>query len=399
MLERRPRFRRVARITALGAAAAALGAGATLGLERALDTSSAETAGTLTAPATPAGSESAGAAATGIETLPVAATSLDPSQIYEQAAPGVVEIAVTAPGDGFGPYGRSEVDATGSGFVLDTGGNIVTNAHVVSGASTITVRFLDGTEAKGTLVGSDASTDVAVVHVDVPASALTPLELGSSADVRPGEGVVAIGSPYGLEGTITAGIVSAVDRTIEAPDGAQITGVIQTDAALNGGNSGGPLLDADGKVIGVNAQIESRTGSASGVGFAVPIETASSVASRLIAGEPIEHAFLGVRVQTVSALAAEELDLPRGAQVAEVESGSPAAKAGLAAGTQTQEVGGAELTKDGDVIVAIDGTPVTTAADLAAAIAGHEPGDEVTLDVVREGNTRTADVTLVSRPS
>ncbi len=376
------RFTRRRALTAGAAlvAAAALGAGAAVGITAAVDGSGQ----TATAPA--------------ITVQPAAATAeLDASELYARTAPGVVEITVTGTSEGFGPYGPREVESQGSGFVLDTKGNIVTNQHVVSGASSITVTFGDGMEAEATLVGSDASTDVAVIRVDVAADKLHPLVLGSSADVEPGDGVVAIGSPFGLEGSISAGIVSAVDRTITAPDGAQITGAIQTDAALNKGNSGGPLIDATGKVIGVNSQIESGTDTGTGVGFAIPIDTVRTVASQLIASGKVEHGFLGVHVVTVTTTAAERLGLPRGAQVAEVEARSPAAKGDLKAGTETQTVNGVELTEDGDVIVAIDGTAVTSGDQLAAAIAAHEPGDTVALTVVRDGDQRTVSVTLGSR--
>jgi S1-C subfamily serine protease len=311
----------------------------------------------------------------------------------------VVEIQVSGTSEGFGQFGPNEVEGQGSGFVIDKEGHIVTNAHVVEGANSITVHFSDGSEADATLVGSDPSTDIAVIRVDVAASKLKPLELGSSADVKAGNVVVAIGSPFGLEGTVTAGIVSALGRTIEAPDGAQISGAIQTDAALNGGNSGGPLLDASAKVIGVNAQIESQSGSNAGVGFAIPIETARAIASQLIADGSVEHAYLGVRLQTVTPSVADELDLPRGVQVVAVEGGSPASRAGLQAGTDERVVDGQELTSDGDVITAVDGRTVTSAEELATAIGGHKPGDKVSLTVVRKGAHRDVDVTLASRPS
>jgi putative serine protease PepD len=370
-------------VTAPLVAAAALGAGAFAGIDRAFG----QTDETTTA---------AGGAVTAEPAAAVTA-QLDPTELYAQAAPGVVEIDVSATGEN--PFGPSQSEGVGTGFVLDEEGNIVTNAHVVDGATSITVRFQDGTEAEATLVGSDPSTDIAVVRVEVAAELLEPLQLGSSSDVTPGESVVAIGSPFGLEESVSAGIVSAVDRTIEAPDGTPITGVIQTDAALNSGNSGGPLLNAAGEVIGVNAQIASQSGAGAGVGFAIPIDTARSIVSQLIASGEAEHAFLGVSLQTVTSTAADELGLPRGVQVADVESDSPAAVAGLEAGTQTQVVDGLELTTDGDVIVAIDGQPVTSADELAAAIAGHQPGDEVTLEVVRNGDSRTVTATLASRPS
>jgi putative serine protease PepD len=268
---------------------------------------------------------------------------------------------------------------------------------VISGASSITVAFADGSHATATLVGSDESSDVALVKVSVPASKLHALPLGSSAGLKPGQGVVAIGSPFGLPGSITAGIVSAVRRTITSPNGARITGAIQTDAALNRGNSGGPLLDSAGKVIGVNAQIESNTGAGAGVGFAIPIETARAVTLQLIGGGKVRHAFLGVQVNTVTAAASDQLGLPEGAQVTGVEPGSPAAKAGLKAGNDPASAG-SEYTKDGDVIVTLNGATVRSGDDLVASISAYKPGEKVTLGVVRSGDRRTVVATLGRRP-
>ena len=211
---------------------------------------------------------------------PIAASSvLTVGQIYEKASDGVVEITASGvASNAAGPFGPAqEGEATGSGFVLDKEGHIVTNAHVVDGASSISVRFADGDEAAATLVGSDPSTDLAVLDVDVPTADLTPLSLGDEASVEVGDAVVAIGSPFGLDGSVTTGIVSALDRTIEAPNGYAIDGAIQTDAAINHGNSGGPLLDASGNVIGVNAQIASESGGNDGVGFAIGADTVKDV--------------------------------------------------------------------------------------------------------------------------
>ena len=203
------------------------------------------------------------------------------------------------------PGGGQGVSGEGSGFVIDTEGHIVTNAHVVDGASSITVRFSDGSQADASLVGSDTSSDLAVIDVNVDASKLHPLSLGASDGLRIGQGVVAIGSPFGLQGTVTTGIISALDRTIDAPNGYSIPGAIQTDAAINHGNSGGPLLNAQGEVIGVNAQIASDSGGNDGVGFAIPVDTVKNVAGQLVEGGNVSHAYLGVSVTTVDAGAAE----------------------------------------------------------------------------------------------
>jgi putative serine protease PepD len=384
MFESGSRGRRVLRVSAPIAAAAAVGAGVVAGIDRTGDRT--DEAGTTVTVAT---------RTVVIPASTTASTTLDATEIYSRTAPGVVDIEVA--GSGLGPFEQGGTSGEGSGFVVDAKGHIVTNAHVVSGASSITVAFADGSHAKATLVGSDESTDVAVVKVSVPASKLHALPLGSSAGLKPGQGVVAIGSPFGLPGSITAGIVSAVHRTITSPNGARITGAIQTDAALNRGNSGGPLLDSAGKVIGVNAQIESNTGAGAGVGFAIPIETARAVTLQLIGGGTVRHGFLGVQVNTVTAAASDQLGLPEGAQVTGVEPGSPAAKAGLKAGNDPASAG-SEYTKDGDVIVTLNGATVRSGDDLAASISVYKPGEKVTLGVVRSGDRRTVVATLGRRP-
>jgi S1-C subfamily serine protease len=283
--------------------------------------------------------------------------------------------------------------------VLDTDGDIVTNAHVVDGASSMTVTFADGEQADAELVGVDASSDLAVIRVDRPASELTPLELGQSDTVAVGDTVVALGSPFGLEGTITAGIVSALGRSIDAPNGFTIRGAIQTDAAVNHGNSGGPLLDETGAVIGVNAQIASESGGNDGVGFAIPVDTVTAVVRQLVAGGSVERPYLGVSLATVDERAAVELGLPQGAQVAAVQEGTPAAAAGLRAGTAAQTVGGLPFTSDGDVVTALDGEPIESADELIDALASRSPGDTVTLGVHRDGRQVEIAVTLGTRPT
>ncbi len=349
------------------------------------------------------GSPGATTAAAGAGTTqPAAITSgLTAEQIYERMSAGVVDITVTGSSSSQAPFDQSggTRSAEGSGFVLDTAGNIVTNYHVVQSGSSFKVTFKDGSTAKATLVGTDPSTDLAVVHVDVATSLLTPLALANSDNVTTGEPVVAIGSPFGLADTITSGIVSALNREIDAPNGAPITGAIQTDAAINHGNSGGPLIDASGKVIGVNSQIDSESGGSDGVGFAVPSNTVDRVTSQLIAGKKVEHAYLGVSPVTVTATAASQLDLPSGVQLSKVEAGSPAAKAGLSAGTGSQTIDGLPYTANGDVIVKVGGKTVATSDELRSAIDAKKPGDTVSLTVVRSGKQRTVEATLVSRPS
>jgi len=304
------------------------------------------------------------------------------TELYKQDAPGVVDITVqsTTSGDAsggfpFGPGGTQKQQAEGTGFEIDTKGNILTAEHVVDNADSIQVTFQDGSTAKATLVGSDKSTDTAVIHVDVPESKLHPLALGNSSAAQPGQSVVAIGSPFGLPETLTAGIVSATNRTITAPNRFSITGAIQTDAAINHGNSGGPLIDvATNTVIGINDQIDTNSNDNAGVGFAVPINAAKKVAQTLIAGGTVKHAYVGVLIQSV----------PGGAKITKIVSGSPAAKAGL---------------KVGDVITALDGKSIASADDLTSAVTNAQPGDKVTLTVRSGGTTKHVTVQLGVQPA
>jgi putative serine protease PepD len=348
------------------AAALALGACAGAGVYAAVWSGSGS--GTSATPTATVTAASPAASTTTISTL---------TQLYKDVTPGVVDITVTSstPSGGFGQQGGTS-QAEGSGFVWDTEGHIVTNEHVVDGATAISVRFPNGQTAKATLVDSDSSTDIAVIKVDVPAGALHPLSLGSSKNVLPGQEVVAIGSPFGLADSMTAGIVSAIGRTIQAPNGYSIANSIQTDAPINHGNSGGPLLTTAGDVIGVDAQIESGGGGSDGVGFAIPIDAVKSVVNTIIAGGKVEHAYIGIRVGDAAN--------GSGALISSVSAGTPGAKAGL---------------KAGDVITAIDSTPVTKADDLTAGITAHAPNDKVTLTVTRDGKSTKIDVTLGVRPS
>jgi putative serine protease PepD len=337
------------------------------------------------------GSSSAAAPSSARSANDVASTTphYDAAAIFKKDSPGVVDITVTEAtssqnGGGLSPFepggGSKQAKAEGTGFVYDKQGDIVTASHVVSGATAISVRFSDGTTAKATLVGSDPSTDTAVIKVSVSADKLTPLALADSSTVEPGEGVVAIGSPFGLEESISAGIVSAVGRAIEAPNGYSIPNSIQTDAAINHGNSGGPLIDASAKVIGVNVQIatDSQSGASdnAGVGFAVPSNTVKTVVDDLIGGHAVQHPYLGISVGDATS--------GGGAQVDTVRSGSPAAKAGL---------------KAGDVIVSVDGVKIASANELTAVVAEHQPGDKLRVTVERNGSTLTLDATLGTRPA
>lgn len=287
-----------------------------------------------------------------------ASTASTVGDIYKSASQGVVDLVVSASGQGS--------SAEGSGFVIDKKGDVVTNAHVVEGATTIKVTFADGTKAGGRVLGSDAASDIAVVRVTgISAAELHPLTLGASKDVEVGDGVLAIGSPFGLSETLTTGIVSALGRTITSPSGATIGGAIQTDASINHGNSGGPLIGTDGEVVGVNAQIESDSGGNDGVGFAIPSDTVRTVAAALIAGETVAHPQLGVQIEDGTS---------GGVKLAAVTAGGAAAAAGL---------------KAGDTITAIDGTAVSDADDLASLIAAHQPGDRLRV-TYRRGDDTTA---------
>src|SRR5262249_41180053 len=314
---------------------------------------------------------------------PVAANELPVSEIYNRASKAVVEIAATG-GSSFG----SQSSAQGSGFVYDENGHVVTNQHVVAGASSISVSFWNGVELRATVLGTDPSTDLAVLRVDASRSLLAPLRLANSNVVEVGDSVLAFGSPFGLEGTVTSGIVSALHREMTAPNNFTITDTIQTDAAINHGNSGGPLLDRHGRVIGVDAQIESESGGSDGVGFAIPSNTVASIARQLISTGHVEHAFLGVRMAPV----------PGGVAITRVIAGTPADSAGLRAATGSKIVNGEERPTGGDVIVAFAGQAVTSAVALQSAVDAHRPGDTVTITILRNGSRKTLDVRLGVRP-
>jgi putative serine protease PepD len=327
-------------------------------------------------------------------------TGLTVGQVYERARKGVVEITVTAAApSAFPGQGSGAQQAQGSGFVYDDEGHIVTNQHVVDGAESVSVQLWNGDSYEATVVGSDPSTDLAVLEIDAPASVLEPLTLGDSGELAVGDGVVAIGSPLGLEETVTTGIVSALHRQMEAPNGFTINDSIQTDAAINHGNSGGPLLNLQGEVIGVNAQIASDSGGNDGIGFAIPSATVASIVSQLLGDGAVEHAYLGVSVAAISDSVASALDLVEGVEVAEVRAGSPAADAGFQAATGSQTVNGQDVPTGGDVIIAVDGKAVSSAEDLQTAIDAHQPGDTVSITYVRDGESRTADVELGTRPT
>jgi putative serine protease PepD len=288
--------------------------------------------------------------------------NLSVQSIYQLANKGVVEISA----------GQGQ----GSGFVYDGNGHIVTNQHVVEGSTSVSVKFWNGKTYNAQVVGTDASTDLAVLKVNAPVSELFPLALGDSSKLAVGDAVVAIGSPFGLEGTVTSGIVSALHREMTSPNHFAIDNSIQTDAAINHGNSGGPLLNAQGKVVGVNSQIESNSGGNEGVGFAIPSNTVKSIASQLISSGKAEHAFLGVVLSDSSS--------QTGAAIGQVRTGTPAAKAALRAG---------------DVVTAAAGTKINSASELRAVINAHRPGDTISVTYTRGGQSHTVTVKLAARPA
>ncbi|HEX3686264.1 MAG TPA: trypsin-like peptidase domain-containing protein [Gaiellaceae bacterium] len=299
---------------------------------------------------------------------------LSVNEIYRRAYRGVVEITVTEGGTASPIPGGGQAQAQGSGWVYDSDGHIVTNDHVVDGSTSIKVRFWDGKTYPATVVGTDKSTDLAVIKVDAPSSELHPLAVGDSTQLQVGDGVVAIGSPFGLEETVTSGIVSALHRSIQGQTNFTINDSIQTDAAINHGNSGGPLLNTDGQVVGVNAQIKSDSGGNEGVGFAIPSATVKTVASQLIANGKAVHAYLGVSIDSSAA----------NALLAGVQDNTPAAKAGL---------------KKGDVVTAVNGNTIATGDDLSRAIDAHKPGEKVSVTYKRGGSEHTVTVTLGTRPN
>jgi S1-C subfamily serine protease len=336
------------------------------------------------------------------------AGELTTQEIYRRAAPGVVRITSIStangvnPLDPFAPFGPQPQQALGSGFVIDKSGHIVTNYHVVQGAQQVYVQFSNQRSVKARVVGSDPSTDIAVLQVDVPAEALTPLPLGNSDQVQVGDRVIAIGNPFGLDRTATEGIVSALQRDIQAPNGFSIDHVIQTDAAINHGNSGGPLLDGHGRVIGVNSQIQSGGVDGNvGIGFAVPINTVKSVVSQLIDTGKVEHAYLGITMDTITPDLAQNFRLPvdHGVIVASVQPGSPAAEAGLRGGDTQVTVNGTDYVLGGDIITAVDGKRITSLDQLRDIVVGKRPGDTITLEINRDGATQTISVKLGLRPA
>jgi S1-C subfamily serine protease len=323
--------------------------------------------------------------------------------IYKRDAPGVAFITAQIVQRTPSPFGTQQQQgtSTGSGFVLDNNGTIATNAHVVDGATKVAVRFGDGASRPATILGVDKSTDLALLKIDPKGANLHPLTLGSSHGLQVGDPAIAIGNPFGLDRTLTTGVVSALQRQIKAPNGFTIDNVIQTDAAINPGNSGGPLLDATGRVIGINSQIETGGGGNGnvGIGFAIPIDTVKQKLDALKTSGTVQYAYLGVSSATVDASFAGLLPVKTGALVQAVTAGSPAAKAGLKGGDITAQVGGTPVALGGDIITKVDGRTVKTADDLSAIVSRHKAGDTVSIEFVRDHKTRTVQVALAKRPA
>ena len=324
-------------------------------------------------------------------------TGLTAGQIYKNDAPGVVfiEAQVAQSSESpFDPFGGQQGQATGTGFVIDADGNILTNAHVVEGASKVSVKLSESKTIPAQVVGKDPSVDLALVKVDPSDLDVRPLELGDSDNVQVGDPTVAIGNPFGLDRTLTTGVVSAKQREIPAPNGFRISDVIQTDAAINPGNSGGPLIDAAGRVIGVNSQIQSTSGGNVGIGFAVPINTAKKIIPQLRDGD-VERAYLGITGATIDDLPdGLNLEADKGVLVQEATPDGPAAKAGVKGGES--QIG--DISLGGDVITKVDGRPVDSMEDVVGAVDAKKPGDEMTVTVMRDGKEQDVDVTLGERP-
>jgi S1-C subfamily serine protease len=385
-------------ILAIAIVSAVIGAGAAVGVVEGLDVGSQKTTTTLVQQA-PLGAANNASDSDG---------GLTARDIYKRDAPGVVFVRsqivqrTQSPFD-FGLPQEQQGEATGSGFVVDKDGTILTNAHVVNGATKVTVQFEDKQSADAKVLGKDESTDLALLRVDPEGLKLTPLTLGSSRGVQVGDPAIAIGNPFGLERTLTTGVISAVKRTIQAPNNFQIDDALQTDAPINPGNSGGPLIDATGKVIGVNSQIatggSTSTGNV-GIGFAVPIDTAKQIIPQLKRSGRVDRGYLGIQTVTVDKTL-KDLNLPvaRGALVQQVTPGGPADKAGIRAGDIPAQLDNHPIQIGGDIITQVGGKDIRTSNDLQAAVVEHKPGDKVKLTLVRASKVKTVEVTLAERPN
>jgi 2-alkenal reductase len=342
---------------------------------------------------------------------PLPGNDFDPARISRERAQGVVTVISL-----FGAHTETGIGGTaqGSGFVVSEDGYVLTNSHVITTAgegdsedtpepaSTVFVEFRDGDRVEARIVGWDVFDDVGVVKVDPKVHALTPVPLGDSSRVMVGEPVAAIGSPFGQMSSLSVGVVAGTERSIASlTSDYQLVDAIQTDAPINRGNSGGPLLDARGRAIGINAQIRSESGTAEGVGFAVPINSAVRSMEQLIKTGRVRYAWVGISTQTITPALARRFDLeaPRGAAIQSVVEDSPADEAGLRPGGEEREVNGLRLATGGDLIVAIDGTPVASAEDVVRAVTDRVPGETARFSVLRGGRQVIVEVVLGERPA
>jgi S1-C subfamily serine protease len=377
---------------------AVVGAGVAVGLVEGLDLGSGKTTTTLVQQAPFGASDNASDSDSG----------LTAGDIYKRDAPGVVFVRsqivqrTQSPFD-FGLPQEQRGEATGSGFVIDKAGTILTNAHVVNGATSVTVQFENRQSVQAKVLGKDESTDLALLQIDPEGLKLTPLVLGSSKTVQVGDPAIAIGNPFGLERTLTTGVISAVKRTIQAPNSFEIDDVLQTDAPINPGNSGGPLIDATGKVIGINSQIATGGSGSSGsvgIGFAVPIDTAKKIIPDLKQSGRVDRGYLGIEAVSVDKNL-KDLNLPvgHGALVQKVTPGGPAGKAGIRAGDLSAQLDNHPIQLGGDIVVKVAGKDIRSKEDLLAAVADRKSGEKVKVTFWRGDKTKTVEVTLGERPN
>jgi S1-C subfamily serine protease len=374
--------------------------------------SSSKTVTEVQAAAPVSTSGTASSSSTAIPTRSGGGGGLSAHEIYERTAPSVVKVTSTIVRQSESPFGFGESAeqgiATGSGFVIDANGTLLTNWHVVENASKVTVSFEHSKTVEAHVVGKNPSQDLAVLKIPTEGLTLHPLTLGDSSTVEVGEPVVAIGNPFGLSRTLTTGVISALQREITAPNGFAIDNVLQTDAPINPGNSGGPLLNAKGQVIGITSQIETGGGGSDGnigIGFAVPIDTAKAELPELEKNGSVQTAYLGVVMISIDgSLSSLNLPVKSGALLEKVEAGSPAAKAGLRGGNVEAKIGGNEIAVGGDIVVGLDGKKVTSSESLAGYVGAKKPGDTVTIELLRASGSggytkKNVTVTLGQRPN